>query len=259
MHQLKGKTVLITGASSGIGRACAEVFAGEGCRVIMCARGLATLNEIADELRSTYDCEVLTRQLDVRSREQVSQNIDDLPANWAAIDILVNNAGLALGMDKIATGSLDDWETIIDTNVKGLLYLTRAVLPGMIKRQTGHVINIGSVAGVLPYVGGAVYSASKAAVRVLSDGMRMDLVDQPIRVTNVQPGMTETNFSVVRFRGEKSVADRFYEGITPLTGKDIADVVLYCASVPSHVQISEISVMPVNQALTNMVHREPVS
>ncbi len=251
------KTVFITGASGGIGAACARAFAQHGARLILTARNLKKLEDFAAELHQEYQTEVYCYPLDVQDRTAVKQMAEALPAAWRAIDILINNAGLALGMNKIYQNDIDDWETMIDTNVKGLLYMTRLIVPGMIERgQPAHIINIGSIAGVQAYPNGAVYCATKAAVKFISDGLRMDLVDQPIRVTNLQPGLVETNFSVVRFKGDQARADQVYQGIEPLVAADIADIALYCANAPQHVQICEVTVTATHQASGTVVYRK---
>lgn len=260
MEILKGKIVFISGASSGIGKACAENFANAGAHLILCARDIEKIREIASALRNQYQIEILTCKLDVQDKKAVNEVIDGLPENWRKIDILVNNAGLARGLEKLHQGDTDDWDAMIDTNVKGLLYLTRKIVPFMLENQVnGHVINIGSIAGIHAYPGGAVYCATKAAVKFISDGLRMDVVDKPIRVTNVQPGMVETNFSVIRFHGDKEKADSVYEGIKPLTAEDIANIVIFAASAPPHVQICEVTVTPTNQATGGIVHKEKVN
>lgn len=260
MQTLKDKIVFISGASSGIGRACAEVFAKAGAHLILCARTIEKIKDIADGLEAKYKIETLTCELDVQNKKLVSEAIDGLPEKWREIDILVNNAGLARGLEKLHEGNPDEWDAMIDTNVKGLLYLTRKIVPFMLENQVnGHIINIGSTAGIHAYPNGAVYCATKAAVKAISDGLRMDVVDKPIRVTTVQPGMVETNFSVVRFRGDKQRADSVYEGIKPLTAEDIADIVLYAASAPPHVQICEVTVTPTNQATGGIVYKGKVN
>ena len=256
MGRVKGKTVFISGASSGIGKACAEVFAEKGARLIITARTLSNLKKVADEISSRFKTEVLPVELDVTKRDAVKTTIENLPAEWQGIDILINNAGLALGLEKLHEGNIDDWEIMIDTNVKGLLYLTRSIVPGMVARGYGQVINIGSTAGMAAYANGGVYCATKSAVRILSDGLRIDTVDKPIRVTNIQPGMVETNFSNVRFKGDSARASSYYIGVKPLSGKDIADTVLYAASVPENVQITELTVTPACQATGTVVYRE---
>lgn len=252
---MKGKIVLITGATSGIGEGCARKFAAMGSKVILNGRNVEKLNSLKDEL-TALGAEVLTLPFDVRDRQAMSTALDSLTDEWRNIDVLINNAGLVFGMDKEHEGSLDEWDIVIDTNIKGLLAMTRMVVPGMVERGCGHIINIGSIAGDAAYAGGSVYCATKAAVKALSDGLRIDLVDTPLRVTNIKPGMVETNFSVVRFRGDKAKADAVYDGIRPLTGDDIADVVYYAASAPAHVQIAEVLVMPTYQATGTVCHRQ---
>ncbi len=251
---MKGKTIFITGATSGIGQACARKFAAMGCRLILNGRNLVKLSALEQELIAS-GVEVLVLAFDVRDREAMRMAVETLPEEWHNIDVLINNAGLVIGMDKEYEGSLEEWDIVIDTNIKALLAMTRLIVPGMVKRGCGHVINIGSIAGDAAYAGGSVYCATKAAVKALSDGLRIDLVDTPLRVTNIKPGMVETNFSVVRFRGDKQKADAVYEGIRPLTGDDIADVVYYAASAPAHVQIAEVLVMPTYQATGTVCHR----
>lgn len=252
---MKGKIVLITGATSGIGEGCARKFAAMGSKVILNGRNVEKLNSLKDEL-TAQGAEVLTLPFDVRDRQAMSTALDSLTDEWRNIDVLINNAGLVFGMDKEHEGSLDEWDIVIDTNIKGLLAMTRMVVPGMVERGCGHIINIGSIAGDAAYAGGSVYCATKAAVKALSDGLRIDLVDTPLRVTNIKPGMVETNFSVVRFRGDKAKADAVYDGIRPLTGDDIADIVYYAASAPAHVQIAEVLVMPTYQATGTVCHRQ---
>lgn len=251
---MKGKTIFITGATSGIGQACARKFATMGCRLILNGRNLVKLSALEQELIAS-GVEVLVLAFDVRDREAMRRAVETLPEEWHNIDVLINNAGLVIGMDKEYEGSLEEWDIVIDTNIKALLAMTRLIVPGMVKRGCGHIINIGSIAGDAAYAGGSVYCATKAAVKALSDGLRIDLVDTPLRVTNIKPGMVETNFSVVRFRGDKQKADAVYEGIRPLTGDDIADVVYYAASAPAHVQIAEVLVMPTYQATGTVCHR----
>ena len=225
-----------------------------GCRLILNGRNLVKLSALEQELIAS-GVEVLVLAFDVRDREAMRRAVETLPEEWHNIDVLINNAGLVIGMDKEYEGSLEEWDIVIDTNIKALLAMTRLIVPGMVKRGCGHVINIGSIAGDAAYAGGSVYCATKAAVKALSDGLRIDLVDTPLRVTNIKPGMVETNFSVVRFRGDKQKADAVYEGIRPLTGDDIADVVYYAASAPAHVQIAEVLVMPTYQATGTVCHR----
>lgn len=252
---MKGKTIFITGATSGIGEGCARKFATMGSNLILNGRNTEKLEKLKLEL-TTQGVEVLPLPFDVRDRQAMRQAVNSLKGKWQDIDVLINNAGLVIGMDKEHEGSLDEWDIVIDTNIKGLLAMTRMIVPGMIKRGCGHIINIGSIAGDAAYAGGSVYCATKAAVKALSDGLRIDLVDTPLRVTNIKPGMVETNFSVVRFRGDTTKADAVYEGIRPLTGDDIADVVYYAASAPAHIQIAEVLVMPTCQATGTVCHRK---
>ena len=257
MQTLSGKIAFVSGAGSGIGKACADTFAQAGARLILCARTISKVEELAKELADKYQTESLVFSLDVRNFQAVNSMIDSLPDTWKKIDILVNNAGLALGLEKLHRGNPDDWDEMIDTNVKGLLYLTRKIVPLMLEHNLdGNVVNIGSVAGIHAYPDGAVYCASKAAVQFISDGLRMDLVATPIRVTNIQPGMVMTNFSTVRFHGDKQKADKVYEGIQPLSPSDIADIVLYTVCAPAHVQICEVTVTPTHQATGRVIHKE---
>ena len=250
------KTVLITGASSGIGEGCAYKFASEGARLILNARSIEKLETLAAKLKEKYDTECYVMPFDVRDRNAAGSALESLPEEWKSIDILINNAGLASGVDKEHEGSFDDWDAMIDTNVTSLLFMTRQIVPAMVERGRGHIINIGSIAGDAAYPGGSVYCATKAAVKALSDGLRIDLVDTPLRVTNIKPGLVETNFSVVRFHGNKDRADKVYKGIVPLTAEDIADVAYYAASAPEHIQIAEVLVMPTNQATGTIVSRK---
>ena len=239
------KTVLITGATSGIGLACARKFAENGDKLILTGRNADKLKEISDEL-TAKGTQVRTLKFDVRNRVVAEEMLQELPAEWKNIDVLVNNAGLALGLEPEYEGDLDDWETMIDTNIMGLLTMTRLVVPGMVKRNSGHIINIGSVAGDAAYKGGNVYCATKAAVKALSDGLRIDVADTAIRVTNLKPGLVETNFSNIRFRGD----------ITPLTGDDIADVAVYASNAPAHVQIAEVLILATHQASGSVIVRK---
>ena len=247
------KIVLITGASSGIGEGCARKFASQGARLILNARNVQKLEALAAELRERYDAECYVMPFDVCDRKAAADALESLPQEWQSIDILINNAGLAVGVDKEHEGNLDEWDVVIDTNVKALLSMTRLVVPGMVERGCGHIINIGSIAGDAAYPGGSVYCATKAAVKALSDGLRIDLVDTPLRVTNIKPGLVETNFSVVRFRGDQEKADNVYKGIKALSGDDIADVAYFAASAPEHMQIAEVLVMPTYQATGTIV------
>ena len=246
----------ITGASSGIGEACARKFAEGGYTLLLNARNIEKLQSLQQELQTTYGVEVVTLPFDVRDRKAAEAALQQLPAEYEAIDVLVNNAGLALGIDKEYEGTEENYDTMIETNITALLMMTRLVVPGMVNRGKGHIINIGSVAGDAAYPGGSVYCATKAAVKVLSDGLRMDLVDTPLRVTNVKPGLVETNFSVTRFAGDKERADKVYQGIKPLTGKDVAEVVYFAASAPAHVQIAEVLVLATHQASGSIVYRK---
>lgn len=249
------KIALVTGATSGIGEACARKLAENNYNVIITGRRADRLEAIAAELKAT-GAEVLPLAFDVRDREAAAAAIKGLPAEWQEIDVLVNNAGGAWGLEPEYTGSYEDWDTMIDTNISALLSITRFVVPGMVARGKGHIINIGSVAGDAAYANGAVYCATKAAVKVLSDGLRIDLVDTPIRVTTIKPGLVETNFSVTRFHGDQARADKVYQGIEPLTGGDIADCVYFAASAPEHVQVAEILVLANNQASGSVIYRK---
>ena len=248
------KIVLITGATSGIGQACARRFAQNGYNVIITARRADRLEAIRHDLER-YGAKVMTLVFDVRDAAAATAAVTSLTDEWKQIDILVNNAGLALGLDKEYEGNPEDWETMIDTNIKGLLTMTRLVVPAMVERNEGHVINIGSVAGDAAYAGGNVYCATKAAVKAITDGLRIDLAHTAVRVTNVKPGLVETNFSNVRFHGDTERADNVYKVITPLTGDDIADVVYYAASAPKHVQIAEVLVLATHQANGSVIYR----
>ncbi len=253
---LKDKLVFITGASSGIGRASAHAFAAEGARLLLCARRIERLRELEDEIKkSTPSATVHSVQLDVRNHAAVGKMVEGLPEEWQPIDILLNNAGLSRGLDKVQDGSLDDWDEMIDTNVKGLLYVTRAVVPGMVARGRGHIINIGSIAGHEVYPKGNVYCASKFAVDALTQGLRLDLVDTPLRVTAIDPGLVETEFSEVRFHGDTERAKTVYKGLEPLHPEDIAETIVWCATRPAHVQIADVIIFPTNQASAAVVHR----
>ena len=245
---LNNKTVLITGASAGIGEACARSFAQAGARLILAARRRERLEGLAAQLKDEHGTECHLLELDVRDREKVNAAIEGLPAPWAAIDILVNNAGLSRGLEKLHESYWLDWEEMIDTNIKGLLWVSRAVIPGMVQRDRGHIINLGSIAGRQVYPGGHVYCATKHAVRALNQGMRIDLMGTRVRCSTVDPGMVETEFSEVRFRGDSQRAEAVYNNFPPLKAADIADTVLFCASRPPHVNIQEILVMPTDQA-----------
>ena len=252
---LNGKVALVTGASSGIGSACARAFATAGAAVIVAARRTERLTSLAEELRTLGAKDVLCIQLDVRDASAVQAAITGLQTEWQDIDILVNNAGLGRGLDKLQQGDVREWDEMIDTNIKGLLYVTRAVLPGMVVRDRGHVVQIGSIAGQKSYPGGGVYCATKAAVRMLNDCLKHDLLGTAIRVSSVDPGMVETEFSQVRFRGDAERAHKVYQGVTPMTPDDVADAVLYCVTRPAHVNISELVMLATDQASPSSVHR----
>ena len=250
------KTVLVTGATSGIGEATAIKFAEATNRLIITGRRKERLHDLAEHLVQEYGIDVLPLCFDVRDRKQVEKHLGHLPEEWSNIDILVNNAGLAAGLSHIDEGERDDWDQMIDTNVKGLLYVTRAIAPGMVKRGSGHIINISSIAGKEVYENGAVYCGSKHAVDAISRGMRIDLVKHNIKVTNVAPGMTETEFSLVRFRGDRERAASVYSGVQPLTGEDIAKVIFYCATLPPHVCINDVVITPTAQAAAHYTYRK---
>ena len=249
------KTVLITGATSGIGLGCARKFAENGDRLILTGRNAEKLEAIKRELEEKGS-QVLTLVFDVRDRAAATEAIESLPEQWRDIDVLVNNAGLALGLEPEYEGDYEDWETMIDTNIKGLLIMTRLVVPRMVARNSGHVINIGSVAGDAAYAGGNVYCATKAAVKALTDGLRIDVADTAVRVTNLKPGLVETNFSNIRFHGDHERADKVYQGIKPLTGDDIADVAVFAANAPEHVQVAEVLVLATHQASGSVIVRK---
>lgn len=252
---MEKKIVMVTGATSGIGEACARKFASGGYNVIITGRRGEKLDALRQELES-MGAEVLAMQFDVRERESARKAVDFLKGKWAKIDVLINNAGLALGLDKEYEGDFNDWDTMIDTNIKGLLNMTRFVVPGMVERNEGHVINIGSVAGDAAYANGNVYCATKAAVKALSDGLRIDVAESDVRVTNLKPGLVQTNFSNVRFHGDDARAESVYKGVKPLTGDDIADVAFYAASVPAHVQIAEVLILATHQANGSVIARK---
>lgn len=253
---MEKKTVMITGATSGIGEACARKFAQGGYNLILTGRNSERLNAVKAAAEA-LGAEVLVLQFDVRHRKEAESAVASLTGKWSNIDVLVNNAGLALGLEKEYEGDMDDWETMIDTNIKGLLTMTRLIVPSMVARDHGHVINIGSVAGDAAYAGGNVYCATKSAVKTITDGLRIDVAESNVRVTNIKPGLVETNFSVVRFHGDKDHADNVYKGIKPLCGDDIADVVFYAASAPEHVQIAEVLVLATHQANGSFIYRKP--
>ena len=247
------KTVLITGATSGIGRSTAYSLGKEGYRLIICGRRKERLDSIAAELKSKT--EVMPLCFDIRNKDQVRKSIESLPTKWNTIDILINNAGNAHGFAPIDEGEIDDWDAMMDINVKGLLYVSRAVLPGMVKRKSGHIINIGSISGKEVYGGGSVYCASKFAVDAITQGMRIDLIEHNIKVSEINPGLVNTEFSLVRFKGDKQRAENVYKGMQPLHEDDIADIILFILSRPLHVNIAELLVLPIAQAGATLVHR----
>ncbi len=252
---MKKKTALITGATSGIGEACARRFAMGGYNIIITGRNSKRLDDIKKELE-TDGATVLTLCFDVRDRAQTAKAMESLGDEWKKVDVLINNAGLARGLDPEYEGDFTDWDEMVDTNIKGLLNMTRLIVPGMVERNHGHVINIGSVAGDAAYAGGGVYCATKAAVKALSDGLRIDVAHTKVRVTNLKPGLVETHFSNIRFHGDDERADNVYRGIEPLHGDDIADVTFYAASAPEHVQIAEVLVLATHQANGTVIHRD---
>ncbi|HBB90247.1 MAG: NAD(P)-dependent oxidoreductase [Bacteroidetes bacterium GWF2_49_14] len=248
--------VLITGATSGIGRASAIRFAKEGYRLILTARRAVTLKKLGSYLENQYKTSCYTYPLDVRKLTDIRAFMETLPAEWHQIGVLVNNAGLAAGLDPVQEGSTDDWDQMIDTNIKGMLYMTRLVAPGMIERRKGHIINIGSIAGKEVYPKGAVYCATKHAVEALTKGMRQDLVPYGIKVSSVCPGAVETEFSLVRFKGDEERADKVYDGFTPLQAEDVASVIHYIVSRPAHVNIQDVLIMPAAQASATIINRQ---
>lgn len=255
MLTLKNKTVFITGASSGIGLACATQFAKAQAKLLLCARRLDKLKTLAKCLADEYGAEVYSFPLDVCNHHDVKNQLSSLPESWKSIDILINNAGLAAGLDPLQKGNVQDWEEMINTNIKGLLFITKEILPAMLAKNAGHIINIGSIAGHQVYPNGAVYCATKHAVKALSEGLRMDLLGTNIRVSSIDPGAVETNFSLVRFKGNAERAAAVYHGMKPLKPEDIADAIFYCVTRPSHVNISEMIIMPTDQASATLVSR----
>lgn len=253
MGDWRGRTVFITGATSGFGEAAARRFASAGARLVLCGRR----GERLEALRNGLDVPVHAMTLDVRDRDGVAEAIAAIPEEFSAIDVLVNNAGLAAGMGPAQGADLDDWDTMVDTNIKGLLYVTRAVLPGMVARRRGHVLCLGSVAGTYPYAGGNAYAGTKAFVAQFSLDLRADLLGTQVRVTNIEPGMCETEFSLVRWKGDAAQAAKTYAGMTPLSADDIAECIFWAADQPAHVNVNRIEVMPVAQAFGGFaVHRE---
>jgi NADP-dependent 3-hydroxy acid dehydrogenase YdfG len=259
MKTLEKKTVIITGATSGIGKACAYKFAIAGADLVLCARRQDMLREIERDIARVHGVRVYASILDVRKRDEVERWFDAIPKAFLPATVLVNNAGLALGFEPVSQGDPADWDTMIDTNIKGLLYVSRAFLGHLADDAEAHVINIGSIAGIQAYGNGAAYCGTKAAVRFISDAIRIETVGRNIRVTNVQPGLVETEFSIVRFHGDRERAKKVYEGITPLSGDDIADAILFAASAPKHVQIAEITITATHQASATVVARKEKS
>jgi len=256
MNELKDKIVFITGASSGIGKACAELFAKEKANLILSARRVDRIKNLAKKLEKENKIKTKCIELDVRDYNQVEQILKSFEGNWKKIDILINNAGLSRGLDKIYEGKREDWDEMIDTNIKGLAYVTRHVLPFMVKRKKGHVINIGSTAGHEVYPNGNIYAATKFAVKALSQSTRLDVLDKGIKVTSIDPGMVETEFSLVRFRGNKEKAKNVYRGLKPLSPYDVAEAVLFCATRSADVNINQIILTPLAQASSTQVHRK---
>lgn len=252
---IRNKVAFITGASVGIGRSTAFALAKEGVRLLLCARSTEKLTGMRDDLLAAGAADILSLALDVRNRQEVQAALQQITAEWQDIDILVNNAGLARGLEKLYLDDPDNWDEMIDTNIKGLLYVTRAVLPGMVERGSGHIVNLGSVAGYAPYAGGSVYCASKAAEKMLSEGMRIDLLGTPIRVTSIDPGMVETRFSEVRFDGDKERAAKVYSNTTPLTPDDVADAIQWAVTRPAHVNVSNVFLTSITQANAVAIHR----
>ncbi len=250
------KTILITGATAGIGKETAFRFAKEGHRLILCARRKELLEDLVENIKTNFKVEAIALIIDVRDKDVVEQKLSSLPKEWRNIDILVNNAGLALGLNTIDNGNVNDWEAMIDTNVKGLLYMTKFTLPYLEKSSCPHIINIGSIAGKEAYPKGNVYCATKHAVDALSKSMRIDLLEKGIKVSQVAPGAVETEFSVVRFKGDKTKADKVYQNYQPLRGEDVADVVYYVSNLPKHVNINDVLVMPTAQAAAGIFHKE---
>lgn len=255
MNLLRNRVAFITGASAGIGEATAALFAEEGANLILAARRGDRVQKLAERLRKEYQINVHFFQLDVRNQREVETKLTGLPDEWKAIDILVNNAGLSRGLEKLHEGKLSDWEEMIDTNIKGLLYVSRVIIPGMVQRGKGDIVNIGSIAGHELYPGGNVYCATKFAVDALTKGMQIDLVDTPLRVSTVDPGMVETEFSMVRFHGDTERAKKVYQGIQPLRGRDVAEAILFCVTRPPHVNIHQVRIMPTNQAGAMVTYR----
>ncbi|MFH0733251.1 MAG: SDR family NAD(P)-dependent oxidoreductase [bacterium] len=257
MTNLKNKIVFITGATSGIGKSCANIFANEGANLILCARRYELLKEVEAEIIAKYGVKIYSFKLDVRNHDDVIKTIAEFPEEWKGIDILINNAGLGRNFSPLHKDNMEGWEEMIDTNIKGVLYVTREVIPLMITHGSGHIVNLGSIAGHEAYPNGAVYCATKFAVGAITKSMRAELVDKKIRVSTVDPGMVETNFSNLRFYGDTEKAKNVYRGVDPLTGDDIADAILYCTTRPTHVNINEMLIMPSVQASSTVTYRRP--
>lgn len=256
MVSLKNKIVLITGASAGIGEACAYAFAKEGANLILTARRIDKLEKIKEDIEEIHSVKVLALNLDVSKRNEVISILNNLDDEWVNIDILINNAGLGRGLNKLHEDNPDGWDEMIDTNVKGLLIVTKEVVKTMVRRKHGHIINIGSIAGHQAYPGGSVYCATKHAVRAITESLRMEMLEHNIKVSSIDPGMVETEFSEVRFYGDKEKAKNVYKGLKPLSGEDIAESIIFCATRPKHVNINEIIIMPSAQATAMMAHRK---
>jgi 3-hydroxy acid dehydrogenase / malonic semialdehyde reductase len=256
--KLNGSVVFITGASAGIGEACAFAFAAEGAKLLLAARRVERLEAMRTKLMEAGAKDVHAFELDVRDNGAVVAAIANLHAEWQAIDVLVNNAGLSRGLDKLYQGKVEDWDEMVDTNIKGLLYVSRAVVPGMVERGRGHVINLGSTAAEITYPNGAVYCATKAAVRAINDGLREDVLGTPVRVTSVDPGMVETDFSLVRFRGDEKRATKVYQGLIPLKPEDVADTIVWAATRPAHVNIARVVMTTIDQANSLLFNRQTV-
>ena len=255
MGRLTGRVVFITGASSGIGEACAHAFAKEGAKLLLAARRVDRIEELAPQLEADGAQSVECMRLDVRNADAVEDTIADLGRGWGAIEVLVNNAGLSRGLAPLHQGDRDDWNEMIDTNVKGLLWVSRAVVPGMVERGSGTVLHIGSIAGHETYPKGNVYCATKHAVRAIGEAMRLDLNGTGVRVGSIDPGMVDTEFSEVRFRGDLDRARAVYQGMEPLTAEDVAEIVVFAATRPPHVSIAELLVLPTDQASATLIHR----
>lgn len=255
MMNMKDKRIFITGASSGIGAACAKLFAEHGAKLLLCARNEKNLLDVKKELEEKYKTTVDIIVLDVSDFQAVEKALGDLPREWQEIDVLINNAGFALGLEKLPEGNPDDWNQMIDTNIKGLLYVSRHILKYMIGRNAGHVVNIGSISSHHVYPGGTVYCSTKYAEKAISEGMKMDVHGSKIRVTSIDPGMVNTNFSLTRFSGDQQKAEAVYKGMTPLQAEDIADAIFYCVTRKPHVDIREMKIYPTDQTAPHLVYR----